>query len=314
MLTLVSLVLVILSFIAPVLALGAFAVAAIAVAAMSSPPLFWRSERGGAALELLCGQATAPSSTFTALTMNSGNSLTARNAPLNSMVKILQVWVDSQAVGVFRIRSPKLHDNVQGIRLRHTVSEPVPLLPMGVGVRLIPQDVLVAEITGSATAGDIESAAMLLYYEDLPGSAARLITFEELMRRAVTQVTVENLLSTGTAGGYSGEEAINAEFDLLKANTDYALIGYNVEVEALAIRWRGADTANLGLGGPGIDTAKWLTADWFSRLSKAFGLPLIPVFNAANRSGILMDAHQDENGGDPTVTSILVELGPSTGR
>jgi hypothetical protein len=32
------------------------------------------------------------------------------------------------------------------------------------------------------------------------------------------------------------------------------------------------------------------------------------VFNSANRAGILLDAHQDENGLDILVTSIFAEL------
>ena len=263
----------------------------------------------GRALELIAGAATAPSTTFTGLTMAAGNSLTIRNAGLDSMVKLLQVWADNQTAGTLRIRSPKLHDNVQGIRLPISASDVAPLLPWGLGQKLIPQDILIAEITGSATAGDLEGAAMLIYYENLTGSDARLVKWADIAGRIVSVLTVENTLSLGTAGGYSGEEAINAEFDLLKANTDYALLGYVVSAECLAVRWRGSDTANLGVGGPGNATLRHVPADWFKRLSLAFDLPLIPVFNSANRGGILLDGIQDEVGTDVTVSSILAEIG-----
>jgi len=263
------------------------------------------------ALEIIGGYATAPSTTATGLTMFTGNSLTIRNAPLDSVVKLLQAWVDVQGAGYFRIRSPRLHDNVQGIRLYTVVSEVQPLLPMFSGQKLIAQDTLVAEITGSATAGDLESACMLLYYDNLPGVDARLASVEDVLRRLVNIVTVENTLSLGTGGGWSGEEALNAELDLLKANTDYALLGYLVSAECAAVRWRGVDTGNLGVGGPGTETNKELTAEWFVRLSRQFGLPLIPVFNSANKAGILVDGAQDENGTDVTLTSILGEIGPT---
>lgn len=265
----------------------------------------------GAALELLAGFVTAPSTTFTALTMGSGNSATIRNTREGKKISLLQAWADNQAAGNFRIRSPKLHDNVQGIRLGVVASEVCPLLPIGASQRLYAQDVLTLELTGSAVGGDIESAAVLVYYEDLEGIAARLITADDLAKRMIHIFTVENTLALGTAGGYSGEEALNVEFDQFKANTDYALLGYLVSVECAAVRWRGSDTGNLGVGGPGTEVLRHLTSRWFVMLSTELNMPLIPVFNSANKAGILIDGVQDENGADTTVTSILAELTPS---
>ena len=266
----------------------------------------------GKALEVIAGFVTAPSTTFTGLTMASGNSLTIRNAPLDSSVLLLQAWALNQAAGVLRIRSPKLHDNVQGIRLDVTLGDAKPLMPWGVSQKLIPQDLLIAELTGSATGGDIEQAAMLIYYANLPGGDARLAAAEDVIRRGVNVVSVENTITNGTAGGWSAEEPINAEFDLLKANTDYALIGYLIDAECTAVRWRGADTANLGVGGPGDELGRDITCDWFLWLSKLFAMPLIPVFNSANKSGILIDVADDENATAHTVTSLFVELAPGT--
>src|SRR5688572_9967463 len=74
------------------------------------------NETGGACLELLTGFVTAPDTTQTALTMATGNSLTVRAAGPNSLAKLLTLWVDVQLRGIFRLRSPKLHDNNQGLR------------------------------------------------------------------------------------------------------------------------------------------------------------------------------------------------------
>lgn len=264
----------------------------------------------GRALELVTGFTTAPGATFTPLTMASGNSLTVRNAPFESDIRLITNWSDNQVLGVSRIRSPKLHDNVQGIRYTITVSDVAPLMPWGATQKLIAQDTLIVEMTGSAVGGDIETFSMLIYYANLPGSDARLATWADIEKRIVNIMTVENTLALGTLGGYSGEEAINAEFDLMKANTDYALIGYIVSIECASVRWRGADTANLGVGGPGNETLRHVTSTWFKRLSEATALPLIPIFNSANKAGILLDGAQDENGADTTVNSIFAELGP----
>lgn len=264
----------------------------------------------GKAMELISGQVTAPSTTFTAVTVNAGNSLTIRNAAPDSEILLAAVWGKHQTAGNIRVRSPQLHDNVQGIRLFDVAATPMPLFPIGARQKLNPQDTLIVEVTGSATAGDIEIASLLIWYEDLPGINGRFITEEEMNTRAVDLLAVENTISTGTAGGYSGQEAINAEFDLFKANTDYALIGYQCGVLAGSIRWLGSDFGNLGLGGPGNIADKDLTGRWFGYLSRLYQRGMIPVFNSANKSSLLIDAHQDENGGDPIVTSLFVELSP----
>jgi hypothetical protein len=260
------------------------------------------------ALEILAGIATAPSTTITALTMSTGLTNTVRNTPDDQENLMLQAWADSQAVGTLQARSPKFHDNVRGISLATSIAEVSPLLPMGFGQKLYAQDQMTLGISGSAVAGDIETGCFLIYYPSLPGVEARLITPDELRQRSKSIMGQMNTIATGTAGNFSGSEAINVEFDNWKANVDYALVGYVVDVDCAAVRWIGSDSGNLGVGGPGNAKDKRLTSRWFVELSDAFGLPLIPVFNAANKSSILIDAAQDENGADVTVTSIFHEL------
>ena len=265
----------------------------------------------GRGLEVIVGFAVAPSTTFTALTMASGNSPTVRNAPLDSDIRMLNAWALNQAAGTLRIRSPKLHDNVQGIRLDVMATEPKPLFPWGIAQRLIAQDTLVLELSGSATSGDIEQAGMMIYYSNLPGADARLASLEDVLRKGTNIFTVENNITNGIAGGWSAEEAVNAEFDQWRANTDYALIGYHVDADCTAVRWRGADSANMGVGGPGDADGRDYTSDWFLALSKLYNMALVPVFNSANKQGILVDIADDENATAHTITSIFVELGPN---
>ena len=151
---------------------------------------FLADQRGGVALELLTGFVTAPDTTQTALTMAAGNTLTVRNAAIDSPVRLLTAWVDVQLRGIIRIRSPKMHDNVQGIRLDTIASEVQPLIPPACAQRLYPQDTLTVDLSGSATAGDIETACLLLYYPNLEGQAARLITPADVARRMVNLMTL----------------------------------------------------------------------------------------------------------------------------
>lgn len=262
----------------------------------------------GLAMEILAGFATAPSTTLTAVTMSAGLSTAVRNFAETDEAKLIAMWSDSQGVGQFQIRSPQFHDNVQGINISTAISEPQPLSPWGMQQTLKPQDTPTVAISGSATAGDIETGCWINFYKNLPGIDARLVNWSDIADKIESWMISTNTLSTGTAGGFSGQEAINAEVDNWKANRDYALIGYQCTLECAAVRWQGSDTGNLGVGGPGHELFKSLTGDWFRRLNEATGLPTIPIFNAANKSSILIDCAQDENGADPLVTSIFALL------
>lgn len=261
-----------------------------------------------AALEVTGAMGTAIGATIAALAAVGGDSLAVKNTGDAKPAKLLQFWADVQVAGTVRLRSPKFHDNVQGIRVDTIVSDLKPMLPWGLGQPVYPNDVLVVELGGSAVAGDIEQVGMLTYYPELPGTQAKLMSPDEVFRRATNIFTVENTIATGTAGGWSGAEAINVEFDQFHAGGLYALVGYFVDVECCSVAWRGADTGNLRVGGPGDETERELTGDWFVRLSRAFNLPLIPVFSAENKGGITVEAMQDENGADVALTSIFVEL------
>jgi hypothetical protein len=262
----------------------------------------------GLAMELVSGRATAPGSTLTALTMAAGNSLTVRNTNFNTKIYLVNMWAENNAAGIFRVRSPKLHDNVQGIRYRIDLSDPVPLMPLGSSQILTPQDTLIAEISGSSTGGQIEQGQLLIWYADLPGSNARLANWSQIQNRVVNFLTVEVAITPGSTGGYSGQVAINSTFDLLQANTDYAILGGMVDVRCAAVRITGPDFANFGVGFPGYMPNRNFPGRFFYNLNEELGLPTIPIFNSANKNGTLVDVVQDQTGNAVNVTLNLVQL------
>jgi len=271
----------------------------------------------GQALELVCGQVTNPAGAISPLVMNAGNSATVRMADINSFAGIVQTWANFHNVGLWRIRSPRLHDNVQGIRYRIPAVMIDPLIVPGIVQRVVPQDTLVLELQTGAGAGVIEQAAMLLYYNNLPGIAARFIGIPEMEKRTNNVWTTECSITPGVAGGYSGQQAINLNFDNFKANTDYALIGYTVDTPCTAVRFTGPDFGQMGIGGPGLISAaaatsgsRWFTARWFYQLTEELGINLIPVFNSANKFGTLVDIMQNNGGAAVVVTVYLHELAP----
>jgi hypothetical protein len=120
-------------------------------------------------------------------------------------------------------------------------------------------------------------------------------------------------ITVGSTAAYTGARAINADQDLLKANTDYAVLGMTTDLRVSAICLRGPDTGNLRVSVPG--GADVLRARWPLRLvlprcsRRRTALPLIPVINSANKGATQIDVVGDENGGTSNVTLWLAELG-----
>lgn len=262
----------------------------------------------GKALEIITGRATAPGATLTAVTMSTGNSATVRASAPDTSAWLLSAWALNQAAGQLQLRSPLLHDNVRGMRFQIPAATPRPVFHSLPAQRLFSHDTLTIELSGSAVAADQEQMGALIYYDDLPGVNATFLSPEDVWSRAVNIVTVENTITTGAGGGYTGEELLNAESALLRSNTEYALVGYNVRVNCNAVRWRSSDWGNLGVGGPGIVSGTEITSHWFEQLSYIHDKPLIPVFNSDNIGSLLIDAMVDENATAIPVSTILVQL------
>lgn len=241
----------------------------------------------GAGLQVITGRATNPSTTLTAVTVNTGDSLTVRSTNMGADIELIQAWGQNATGGVLRVRSPRMHDQVQNIRLQVPVSLAVPLMPWGASQMLYSQDPITMEITGGGAETDL--AALLVYYNDIPGISARLHSWAEIKPLIQNLTTVElDLTSGGTAGQYGGAAALNSSFDTLIRNVDYAVLGYYCGTAGGVFGLSGVDTGNLRLGGP-LTTQAGLTDAWFVALSQAYGKPMIPVINSANVAGITCD-------------------------
>lgn len=241
----------------------------------------------GKALQVVTGQVTNPSTTITALSANSGDSFTVQNAAQGSDIRLLNMWAFSATAGLLRVRSPKMHDQTQNIRAQYTASEPYPLLGAEEYQALYAQDPITVEMTGDALAVDL--ASLLISYDNLPGIDANLQAWSAVMPLIKELTTVEvDLTSSGTAGDYSAQVALNADFDTLKRNEYYAIIGYSCGTTGGTLGFTGNFSGNLRVGGPLINDPQW-TANWFVRLNQASGKPTIPVFNAADVAAIFLD-------------------------
>jgi hypothetical protein len=259
------------------------------------------------ALDTVTFQATAPGAGAAAAVVT-GDSANVRSVPTGKRALLINAWAKNQVLGTWQLTSPRLHDATRGLRFRVPAGGPQPLIAAPFAQQLYDQDTLSANVVGSAVGGAFEQFSLLVYYEDLQGVAGRFITKDDLMKRGVECVTVEDTITATAAGGYTGSRALNAGSDLLKGNQDYALIGYRVGIACTSICFRGADTGNLRVSGPGDALGGDYTRDWFLRLSDDWGIPLIPVFNSANKAGIQVDVVQDQAGAAVTYSAVFARL------
>lgn len=260
----------------------------------------------GAMLEVVTGFVASAGGNFVACTPATGDSFSVRNFTPPDAAYLIDEWALGATAGISRVRSPRLHDNVQGIRTKFLAATPQPLLPDYTQQILYPQDALILEINDAGAETDIMT--ILNYYTNLPGSNARLFDWPTIDARVRNILTNEvSPISGASLGTYGASVAINSSFDLLKANTDYAILGYLTDTSICTLGIRGPDTSNFRVGGPGTST-RFETRDWFVRLSNKNKLPLIPVFNSANKAGTLIDVVHNANAVTTVVDLVLAEL------
>jgi hypothetical protein len=258
------------------------------------------------ALNVITGRVTNPGTTLTALTMNTGDSTTVKSFPFGSQARILQAWGQTATAGVLRVRSPRLHDVNQGIRLRTSTTVSRPLIPQYTDQVLVPQDVLTFE--GSGGGAEVDVFSILLYYPDLPGISAHLISAQEVESRTVNLAGMEvTVTSSATAGQYGGSTNLNATFDNWKRNVDYAILGVLSDTAGCTIGITGPDTGQTRVGLP-MAVDPLVGYQWFVDLSQNESLPLIPVINAANIGATQIDVATTSVGATVNLSVIVAEL------
>lgn len=263
----------------------------------------------GAAIDTIVGKATNPGSTFTAVTMNSGDSASVRSFPSTAKAALHFVSRQGTTAGAVRIRSPRLHDATRGLTyLPGETPTSTNLLPPQIGQPVYPVDALIIELTGGTA--ETDACALGFYYDDLPGSAAILRDVATIQSMLVNVKVAEVDVTQGATAFAWVDTAINATEDLLKANTYYAVLGYDVDTVALTIGFKGPETGNYRCAGP-APTLTLSTTDYFTRMSYEHGKPYVPVFNSNNRAGYSVSLAGLATGGTTKVSVILAQLDPS---
>jgi hypothetical protein len=258
-------------------------------------------------LELISASVTAAGAAGAAAAALTGDSLTIKNS--KSRARILGIWNQNQADGFVQITKPSGHDTTRGWRQVVDGANIMNLLPAGICLDVEPQELLSVTIAGSATAGDVEDTCMQVLYDDLPGVSGRFIDWKDLLKKAkLGKLNTIQATLNGTAAGYTGEELITADSNLLHANRDYAVLGITTNIPCGAIYIIGPDTGYQKCAVPGGVSEADYGRDWFCALARAFDEPLIPIINSGNKASTYIGFLQNENNIAPQVSVCLALL------
>lgn len=234
------------------------------------------------ALDAIASFQTTVGSTFAAGVMATGDSAQVRNFPQSASARLVAAFSDHVTTPrEWRVRSPLLHDNVQGIRFYPGQTPSATLLPRQAQQLLEPQDLLTFELSTAAATGKA-LGGISIYYDQLPGAASRLYSFGDVdpLIKNIKPVVVQVAAAANTAGQWFDSLLTSFE-NLLHANTDYAVLGIVADQPIAAVAIKGIDTGNLRCAVPGVINSD-VNSDYFVRLSQQNGIPLIPVINSAN--------------------------------
>jgi hypothetical protein len=219
--------------------------------------------------------------TFTAVAPVSGDTLQVRNFNPGTRAFLVEAGNKHATAGILRVRSPYLLDDVNAIRARTLAADPTNLLPDEVQQPLHAQDQLIVESTGGASAETV--AGVLVNWYEAVGVQGRCISYDEANSR-VSGIMVNEVAVTGLAAPNWGSTLLSAGTGVLKANQDYAILGYILDVPCTAIGILGLDTGSFRVGATG-STDRFRTREHFMLMARRTQLDYVPVINAANAPG-----------------------------
>lgn len=260
----------------------------------------------GIAYFVASGRVVNPGAVFTALTVNTGDSFQIPSFTDGTAAYLEQMWAQEGTPGVMRVKSPKFHDNVQGLRVTVPETAAKPLLPDEADQPVITIDQLTVEMTGGAAETDV--GVLAFWYQDLRGASQNLALWEQVKPRIVNMLTNEvDCTAPATLGNWNAGNPLNLTFDQLHANTDYAVLGYTVNTACAAIAISGPATSQLKCGGPGTVDSR-ATRDWFVRQSLQTGRPHIPIISQADKGATSVFTLNASANAAINVGLILAEL------
>ena len=259
----------------------------------------------GLAVETLGFRVANPGTTFTAVTVATGNSLTVRQFTPGTKALLEQVLRQGATSGGWRILSPVLHDNVTGITLITAETPSIWAMPDYIGQPLASGDTLVVQGTGGTA--ETEVGAITIYYQDVLGLAATLYNWEDIAGSIEQIKPFEIDVTVGGTAGLWTDALLNATDKQAKADRKYALLGWLTDTALAAVAFYGGETGNVRIGGPGSTNAED-TSDFFVDESRRMGTPHIPVISANNFGSTNVSIITTATSGTAKVTAMMALL------
>lgn len=237
------------------------------------------------AAQTIAGFVTFGGAATTVVTPAPGDTFTVPSFDLSSKAYIENAWVSGAQVDFFRVRSPRLHDANQGLRVWNGTCLRRSLLPWGNHEVLYPSDTPTVEL--DATGAGSNGIVLQYGFDDLPGVQPRLAAWADVEPRIAHVMGCEVDVTSGAIGAWGNSAALNSSFDNFEAGADYALLGYTMSVNCLGIAVSGKDTGNLKIGGPGANDGIE-TTNYFVNWSDMTGKARIPIIAANNRGSTVL--------------------------
>jgi hypothetical protein len=238
---------------------------------------------------------------FIAATPFTGSVAAVRNFAGTDKALLLGFGRKGATAGTARLRSNLFHDDLQALRFRALAADPTSHIPHWVPNLLYAQDA--PAVDGDGTNLEVEAYWTSLYYSNLPGAGARLHMPADILPN-VDLLVGQQVTIAAVAPPAFATTLLTSLYNTLKANRDYAVLGFQSDTALAAVGLQGADTSNL-VAGYGCPLDIWKTKDAFVRLSYEYQLPLIPVINAANAPATNVNVYNDVAAAGANVTFIL---------
>lgn len=241
---------------------------------------------------------------FIAATLFNGSVAQVRNFALTDTAKLTAFGRKGATVGTARMRTALMHDDLQGLRFRALAADPTNHVPHWAPNLMFSQDAPL--IDGDGTNLEVEAYFYSVFYNNLPGAQARLHMPGDILG-LIDVIVAQQVTITAVVPPNVATIGLTSLYNTLKANRDYAVLGYQSDTPLLFVGLQGADTGNLVTGGA-CPTDIFKTRDHFLRESYEFGIPLVPVINAANAPATNLVVANDVAAAGSNVTFILALL------